>query len=124
MAWLDILLLILLAALWGASYLFIRVAGPALGPIALMAIRVLIAAGLLVGVARVIHQLPRFRDRWRSFLFIGAVGNAIPFVLCAPQLRRSHAPPGLGRTDLRIHGAVRPGNSAVANAPPRPCRPQ
>ena len=83
MAWLDILLLILLAALWGASYLVMRVAGPALGPIALMAIRVLIAAGLLVGVARVIHQLPRFRDRWRSFLFIGAVGNAIPFVLIA-----------------------------------------
>lgn len=83
MAVLDVLLLILLAAVWGASYLFMRVAGPPLGPIALMAIRVLIAAALLVGVARAIHQLPRFRDRWRSFLFIGAVGNAIPFVLIA-----------------------------------------
>ena len=32
MALLDVFLLILLSALWGASYLFIRIAGPALGP--------------------------------------------------------------------------------------------
>lgn len=83
MALLDVFLLILLSALWGASYLFIRIAGPALGPIALMAIRVVIAAGMLVALARTIGQTPDFRARWRQFLVIGAIGNAIPFVLIA-----------------------------------------
>jgi drug/metabolite transporter (DMT)-like permease len=79
----DLLLLILLSAVWGASYLFTRVAGPVLGPIALMAIRLFIAAGMLIALARGMGQTPDFRTRWRQFLFIGAIGNAIPFVLIA-----------------------------------------
>jgi len=39
--------LLFLAAVWGASFLFIRVAAPVLGPFPLMAGRVLIAAGAL-----------------------------------------------------------------------------
>jgi drug/metabolite transporter (DMT)-like permease len=83
MSSLDLLLLILLSALWGASYLFTRIAGPVLGPISLMAIRLVIAAGMLLALARSIGQAPSFRARWRQFLFIGAIGNAIPFVLIA-----------------------------------------
>jgi drug/metabolite transporter (DMT)-like permease len=80
---LDLILLILLSALWGASYLFIRIAGPALGPIALMAIRLVVAGGLLAALARSIGQAPDFRACWRRFLVIGAIGNAVPFVLIA-----------------------------------------
>jgi drug/metabolite transporter (DMT)-like permease len=83
MSLLDLLLLILLSAIWGASYLFTRIAGPVLGPISLMAIRLFIAAGMLLALARSIRQAPDFRARWRQFLFIGAIGNAIPFVLIA-----------------------------------------
>ncbi len=83
MSVLDLLLLIFLSALWGASYLFTRIAGPVLGPIALMGIRLFIAAGVLVALARSIGQIPDFRARWRQFLVIGAIGNAIPFVLIA-----------------------------------------
>jgi drug/metabolite transporter (DMT)-like permease len=79
----DALLLILLSAVWGASYVFTRIAGPVLGPISLMAIRLVIAAGMLLALARSIGQTPNFRARWRQFLFIGAIGNAIPFVLIA-----------------------------------------
>ena len=83
MALLDALLLILLSALWGASYVFTRIAGPVLGPISLMAIRLFIAAGMLIALVRSIGQAPHFRVRWRQFLLIGAIGNAIPFVLIA-----------------------------------------
>lgn len=83
MSLLDLLLLILLSAMWGASYLFTRIAGPVLGPIPLMAIRLLIAAGMLLALARSMGQAPDFRARWRQFLLIGAIGNAIPFVLIA-----------------------------------------
>ena len=79
----DVLLLTLLSAMWGASYIFMRIAGPALGPIPLMAVRVLIAGGLLVVLARSVGQTPDFRGRWRQFLLMGAIGNAIPFVLIA-----------------------------------------
>ncbi|MGL4233902.1 MAG: EamA family transporter, partial [Casimicrobium sp.] len=40
----DLFDFILLAALWGASFLFMRVGAPEFGPIALIAMRVLIAA--------------------------------------------------------------------------------
>jgi drug/metabolite transporter (DMT)-like permease len=79
----DLLLLILLSAVWGASYLFTRIAGPVLGPISLMAIRLFIAAGMLIALAGSMGQVPDVRTRWRQFLLIGAIGNAIPFVLIA-----------------------------------------
>lgn len=43
----DLIELMLLAALWGASFLFMRVAAPEFGPIALIAVRVTIAAAFL-----------------------------------------------------------------------------
>lgn len=88
---LDLLLLILLSAVWGASYLFTRIAGPVLGPIPLMAIRLFIAAGMLIALARGMGQTPDFRTRWRQFLFIGAIGNAIPFVLIANAVIQMNA---------------------------------
>jgi drug/metabolite transporter (DMT)-like permease len=78
---LDILFLILLAALWGGSYLFIRVAGPALGSVWLMATRLALSALVVLGIVGAMRHLPDFRRRWKQFLAIGAIGNAIPFVL-------------------------------------------
>lgn len=79
----DTLLLVLLAALWGASYLFMRIAGPVLGSVPLMGLRVAIAGLALLAFAAAIGQTPDFRSRWRQFLFLGLIGNAIPFVLIA-----------------------------------------
>jgi drug/metabolite transporter (DMT)-like permease len=43
----DLLALIILGALWGGSFLFIRVAVPVLGPLVLMELRVGVAATVL-----------------------------------------------------------------------------
>ena len=43
----DLLALIILGALWGGSFLFIRVAAPVLGPLVLMELRVGVAATVL-----------------------------------------------------------------------------
>jgi len=83
MAFLDVVLLILLSALWGASYLFMRVAGPSLGPIVLMALRVSIGAGVLLAYVGAVRQMPDLRARWRQYLMLGALHNAIPFTLIA-----------------------------------------
>lgn len=80
---LDLLLLFLLAAIWGGSYLFMRMAGPALGSIVLMGLRVGLAAVALFGYTLAIGNLPDFRRYWKEFLILGALNNAIPFVLIA-----------------------------------------
>lgn len=80
---LDLLLLLLLAAIWGGSYLFMRMAGPALGSVVLMGLRVGLAAVALFGYTLAIGDLPDFRRYWKEFLILGALNNAIPFVLIA-----------------------------------------
>lgn len=79
----DLGALLLLGALWGASFLFIRVAVPALGPFALMELRVAIAAAALALGAAVVGRVPELRARWKEFLFIGTLNAAVPFSLIA-----------------------------------------
>lgn len=73
----------MLGALWGGSFLFIRVAVPALGPTLLMDIRVFFAAVALILYAVVLGRLGGLRTRWRQFLVLGGVNAALPFTLIA-----------------------------------------
>jgi drug/metabolite transporter (DMT)-like permease len=80
----DLGALLLLGALWGASYMFIRVAVPALGPFALMGMRVALAASVLTLYAAVLaRSMPKLRSRWKEFMIVGATNSAIPFTLIA-----------------------------------------
>jgi drug/metabolite transporter (DMT)-like permease len=76
-------MLIFLAAIWGGSFLFIRIAAPSLGSIFLMAVRVALAATGLFVYALAQKAMPNFRAHWKHYLVIGALNNAIPFVLIA-----------------------------------------
>jgi drug/metabolite transporter (DMT)-like permease len=72
----EFLLLGLLALLWGSSYLLIRVALESLPPLTLMAIRVGLAALVLLPVmAWQGHRLPRDLATWRQ-LFVQSILNA------------------------------------------------
>ena len=73
--------LILLGALWGGSFLFIRVAVPALGPFLLVELRVGLAAAALILYALAASRMPKIRYRWRSFLVLGFLNAAVPFSL-------------------------------------------
>lgn len=75
--------LVLLAALWGASFLFTRVAAPAFGPFALAEIRVAIAAAMLIALLAWRSDLADLRRHGGRFLYLGAVNTAIPFALFA-----------------------------------------
>lgn len=77
----QIAMLLGLASLWGASFLFMRVAVPALGPIALADARVAVAGAALLAYALVIGARPALRARWRDYLLLGAVNAALPFSL-------------------------------------------
>src|SRR5512139_1756687 len=76
-------MLIFLAAIWGGSFLFIRIAAPVLGSIFLMAARVALAAAAVFGYALAQSSIPDFRANWKRYLVVGALNNAIPFVLIA-----------------------------------------
>jgi drug/metabolite transporter (DMT)-like permease len=77
----DLGALVLLSALWGASFIFIRVAVPALGPFVLVELRVGLAAVALALCAAFLGRLPKLRVRWRQFALLGMVNVAIPFSL-------------------------------------------
>lgn len=77
----DALRLIVLSAVWGASFLFMRVAAPAFGPFALILVRVGGAAIALVPVLLKPANRVVLRDRWRDLLVLGAANSALPFTL-------------------------------------------
>lgn len=82
----DLARLVALAAMWGASYLFMRFAVPYFGAVPLIALRVLIAGSALAGFLLATGGKVGWRRHWRAFLFVGAVGLALPFVLIAEAL--------------------------------------
>jgi drug/metabolite transporter (DMT)-like permease len=77
----DVGALLMLAALWGGSFLFMRIAAPVLGPVVLAELRVGIAGIALLVYAATIRALPAFRARWRRYLALGALNAAIPYTL-------------------------------------------
>lgn len=82
---LDYAYLLGLSALWGSSYLFIKIAVEGgLAPAELVFVRLVIAAVVLLAVARLRGlRLPRGSRPWRSFAIMGLVGTAAPFTLIA-----------------------------------------
>ncbi|WP_134684492.1 DMT family transporter [Brevibacillus migulae] len=72
-----------LAALWGASFLFIRIASPAIGPVLTIQARVTIAAVALLMYMLMRGQKTGFKQHWKQYLVIGALNASIPFTLIA-----------------------------------------
>jgi drug/metabolite transporter (DMT)-like permease len=77
----DLLDLFTLAALWGASFLFMRHAAPAFGPIALVQVRVSIAAVMLTGLLVLRGESAQLRVYAAPLTFVGVMNSALPFVL-------------------------------------------
>ncbi len=85
--------LVALAAIWGAAFIFMRVAAPVLGPAWTPELRVLIGGLALLAWFRVVGFDPGLRQHWRFYLLIGTVNIAVPFVLYS--FAAMHAPASL-----------------------------
>jgi drug/metabolite transporter (DMT)-like permease len=79
----DVAELLALAALWGASFLFMRIAAPDFGPVALVFIRVAGAALLLVPLLAVRGELAALGSHWRAIAIVGVLNSALPFLCFA-----------------------------------------
>jgi drug/metabolite transporter (DMT)-like permease len=80
----NLSMLLLLGAIWGASFLFIKLGVQAMAPEVLVALRLIIASIVLIGVlyARGL-RLPASLRVWGDFLFLGVVGLIFPYLLIA-----------------------------------------
>jgi drug/metabolite transporter (DMT)-like permease len=80
----ELALLLLLAALWGASYAFIRIGVASIPPLTLMASRTLIAGGLVAAWLQLQgFRWPRNRVAWQHFGVQALLNSAMPFTLLA-----------------------------------------
>ncbi|WP_042339095.1 DMT family transporter [Paraburkholderia ferrariae] len=80
----DLLLLLTLSTLWGASYTFIRIGVTTIPPITFMAARTFIAGMLLVvWMSLRGARLPRDPALWRRFLVQAFLNSVVPFTLIA-----------------------------------------
>jgi drug/metabolite transporter (DMT)-like permease len=76
----DVIDLLLLAAIWGSSFLFIRLSVGDFGPIALSGMRTLIAGAALLPVLLWRNKIAMLRDYWRSIIIVGLFNSAFPFI--------------------------------------------
>ena len=77
----DIFRLILLGAIWGSSYLFMKIAAPVIGVSLTISSRIILASVILLAGFSLARKFPDFRNNWKSYLILGALNMAIPFAL-------------------------------------------
>ena len=76
----DLAELIVLAALWGASFLFMRMGAGEFGPVALSAVRVIGATLFLLPLLNARGQVEALKQHWRSIFIVGVINSALPFL--------------------------------------------
>ncbi|EOH0513858.1 DMT family transporter [Vibrio fluvialis] len=72
-----------LAAIWGGSFLFLRIAAHSFGPAYLIEARVGFAALSLLLIGLYLKKSLPFRQHWQHFMILGLFNSALPFLLFA-----------------------------------------
>ncbi|GDY26200.1 membrane protein [Agarivorans sp. Toyoura001] len=106
----SVIRLLLLSAIWGSSFLFMRIAAPVLGPGILIELRVGFAALFLMLVGFAIKKQLKWREHWRHYMILGLFNSALPFLLLA------YAAQTLSASLLSILNATAPIWGAIISA--------
>ena len=106
----DIIRLVLLAAIWGASFLFVRMAVGATGPLWLTELRVGIAAVAMLVYARAAGFALKPKQNWRPYLVLGVLNTALPWALYAWSGKH------IGASYMAILNAAAPWFAAICGA--------
>jgi drug/metabolite transporter (DMT)-like permease len=77
----DLAMLLVLAGLWGASYLFMRLGAGEFGALPMAGARAAGAALLLLPLSALRGEWPALRHHWKRIALVGLANSALPFVL-------------------------------------------
>jgi len=77
----DIIDLVALGAVWGASFLFMRIAAPEFGPLVLVEVRVVIAALFLLPIFLFRADISELTVQWKKLAILSILNSAAPFYL-------------------------------------------
>ncbi|HAY45343.1 MAG TPA: EamA family transporter, partial [Gammaproteobacteria bacterium] len=75
--------LLLLSAVWGSSFLFIKLAVPEFGAFALVFVRTLAAGLILLPMVYLRGSLLKIKHHWRHIFVLSLLASSIPFSLFA-----------------------------------------
>jgi drug/metabolite transporter (DMT)-like permease len=106
----DVARLLALAVIWSASFVFIRVLAPVLGPVWVATARLLLGGAALVIAFIAMRRHLDVARHWRPYLLVGVLNSSLPFLLFA------YAALTLPATYLVILNAALPLFAAVASA--------
>lgn len=79
----DISELIFLSAIWGSSFLFLRLTSPVFGPIFLIEMRVLSGLAVLLPLFLFLGKHAEFQKHWKMIATVSLMNMAIPFCFFA-----------------------------------------
>ena len=77
------ILITILGAVWGSAFMFIKIATPELGPIALVNIRLAVAGLIFIPFLLQQKYLKHFRRNFKNILVLSVINTALPFSLFA-----------------------------------------
>ncbi len=89
----DLIELLFLAAIWGGSFLFLRIASPAVGPLAVAAFRVTGGALMLLPLVLISREGPALRQHGPQLMGAALLSCILPFMGLGQAAR--HLPSGL-----------------------------
>ena len=79
----DVARLLALAIIWSASFVFIRVLAPVLGPVWVATSRLLLGGAALTLAFLIMRRHLDVAQHWRAYLLVGVVNSSLPFLLFA-----------------------------------------
>ena len=80
----ELVLLLVLSSLWGASYTFVKVGVQTISPVTLIAARTVIAGTILIAIIQWRGlTLPKDATTWLRFFFQACLNSVVPFTLIA-----------------------------------------
>ncbi|WP_430481389.1 DMT family transporter [Aeromonas caviae] len=75
--------LLALAAIWGASFLFMRIAAPAFGSVNITFLRVFFALVGLAAMLLLLRTPMQFQGKLKSIMVLGIINSGVPFLMYA-----------------------------------------
>ena len=79
----DYIELLILSAIWGSSFLFLRIASPEFGPIFLIEMRVASGLIVLLPICLLLGKFQELKENWKMIFILSLSNMTIPFCLFA-----------------------------------------